>query len=87
VLQPFSENDFILSPPLTLHIEEKISDEMKKIGNDLANKEDITPAKGEIINLKKEIALFKADLIKWMFFFWVAQVGSTFGFILLFLKK
>lgn len=36
---------------------------------------------------KKDLAETKADMIKWMFLFWVGQVIATFGFILLFLKK
>jgi hypothetical protein len=33
-----------------------------------------------------KIAEAKAELIKWMFIFWIGQVAATFGFILLFLK-
>jgi hypothetical protein len=58
---------------LTLYIEDKISYELEKKASVFATKEDI--------------AHIKADLIKWMFLFWIAQVGATFGFILLFLKK
>jgi hypothetical protein len=58
---------------LTSYIEEKISDEMEKKATGFATKEDL--------------AHTKAEIIKWMFLFWIAQVGATFGFILLFLKK
>ena len=58
---------------LTLYIEDKISFELEKKASVFATKEDL--------------AYTKADLIKWMFLFWIAQVGATFGFILLFLKK
>jgi hypothetical protein len=43
--------------------------------------------KEEIGLVRKEIAESKADIIKWMFIFWVGQMAVTFGFILLFLKK
>jgi hypothetical protein len=33
------------------------------------------------------ISASKADMIKWMFIFWIGQIAATFGFILLFLKK
>jgi predicted membrane protein len=36
---------------------------------------------------KSDIADVKAEMIKWMFLFWIGQVAVTFGFILLFLKK
>jgi hypothetical protein len=36
---------------------------------------------------KQELAETKSDLIKWMFIFWIGQAATTFGFILLFLKK
>lgn len=46
----------------------------------LATKEDIALT-------KTLIADTKAELIKWMFIFWIGQIAATFGFILLFLKK
>jgi hypothetical protein len=36
---------------------------------------------------KLDLAEVKSDMIKWMFLFWIGQIGVTFGFILLFLKK
>jgi hypothetical protein len=50
----------------------------------LATKEDLA---WEIGGAKAEIASTKAELIKWMFIFWVGQLVAMFGFILLFLKK
>jgi hypothetical protein len=58
---------------LTTFIEEKIKGELDSKTSILATKED----------LAKE----KADMIKWMFIFWVSQAVTTFGFILLFMKK
>jgi hypothetical protein len=42
----------------------------------LATKEDLARAFGNT----------KTGLIRWMFFFWVAQLITTFGLLLLFLK-
>lgn len=42
----------------------------------LATKEDISTVRKEI-----------ADSIKWMFIFWIGQVGATMAIILLFVKK
>ena len=65
---------------LTTFIELKIKDELENKSQILATKEDIS-----ILNTKIEQS--KAETIKWMFIFWIGQVGATFGFILLFLKK
>ena len=65
----------------------------------LATKEDLAREVGnskaeltrEIGNTKaeltREIGNTKAEVIKWMFVFWVGQALTTFGLILLFLKK
>jgi hypothetical protein len=58
---------------LTTFIEEKISSEVETKATILATKEDV--------------ANCRADVIKWMFIFWVGQLVAMFGFILLFLKK
>jgi hypothetical protein len=56
-----------------------------------ATKADLFAAKEslakDIATGRKETADAKADVIKWMFIFWVGQVAVTFGFILLFLNK
>lgn len=65
---------------LTLYIEEKISNELEKRANGIATKEDIS-------SMKAEIALFKAELLKWMLFFSITQVGITSWLIIIFLKK
>jgi len=36
---------------------------------------------------KDDIANVKAEMIKWMFIFWIGQIAATFGFIILYLKK
>ncbi|MDQ6763725.1 MAG: hypothetical protein M3015_14005 [Bacteroidota bacterium] len=46
-----------------------------------------TNADLKILATRRDFANTKAELIKWMFIFWMAQVVVTFGFILLFLKK
>ncbi len=60
----------------------------------LATKQDLALTNDKIALTNEKIALTnekivatKAELIKWMFIFWVGQVAVTFGFILLFLKK
>jgi len=76
---------------LTTFIEYKIKDEVESNTQILATKEDIALVKEDLLKvkseLKEDIALTKAETIKWMFIFWIGQVVATFGFILLFLKK
>ncbi|MDB5030498.1 hypothetical protein [Mucilaginibacter sp.] len=43
--------------------------------------------KDDIANVRKEIGESKVDIIKWMFIFWIGQVGATLAIILLYLKK
>ena len=64
----------------------------------LATKDDLQTLKGdiqkefvnvrkEISDVRKEIGDSKADTIKWMFIFWIGQVGAMLGIIFLFFKK
>ena len=57
----------------------------------LAVKEDLLMTESrlevKILATKEDFANMKAEVIKWMFIFWVGQVVATFGFILLFIKK
>jgi hypothetical protein len=65
---------------LTTFIEEKIKCEVDTKASILATKEDVA-------RTDTKIETSKAELIKWMFVFWVGQVIATFGFILLFMNK
>jgi hypothetical protein len=58
-------------------ISEKIRDQVDTETSILATKE----------NLARESGNIRADMIKWMFVFWVGQALTTFGLIVLFLKK
>ncbi len=50
-------------------------------------KDDIANVKDDVANVRREISETKADTIKWMFIFWVGQIGATMAIIMLFLKK
>lgn len=43
--------------------------------------------KTSVLATKEALAQTKSEVIKWMFLFWIGQLATTFGFILLFLKK
>ena len=57
----------------------------------LATKDDIANLRkdisGDIAILRKEIGEATVDTIKWMFIFWIGQVGATLAIVFLFLKK
>jgi len=50
----------------------------EKVKGEVATKADLELAKGE---LRAEIEKVKADLIKWMFLFWIGQVVSIVGIL------
>jgi len=58
---------------LTSYIEEKIRDEFSD--------------RSQLLATKVDLANTRADLIKWMFIFWIGQVATTLGIVFLFLKK
>lgn len=43
--------------------------------------------KKDVLATKQDLSEAKADIIKWMFIFWIGQLAATFGLVLLFLKK
>jgi hypothetical protein len=43
--------------------------------------------KREVLATKEDLANSKADIIKWMFIFWVGQIAVTIGFVLMFINK
>ena len=69
---------------LTSYIEGWIKNELEDRSQMLATKSDIQLT---VQNTKTEIAIAKTEMIKWMFIFWIGQIGATFGLILLYLKK
>lgn len=69
---------------LLLHyIDEKIKSEVSKNVH-LIREDNIAE---ELHLLRYHITETKTDLIKWMFIFWIAQIVTTFGLLLLFLKR
>ncbi len=63
-------------------IEEVIDTKFISEKDRLATKEDFAK---EIGLVRKEISETKADIIKWMFLFWIGQIGVTLAIV--FLKK
>lgn len=74
----------------TMAIEREIESRIQHLATkeDLhLTRNDIANVRTELGNVKIELGNVRADLVKWMFVFWIGQVVATFGFVLLFLKK
>ncbi len=69
---------------LVTFVDHKIKENNEFNLNILATKADIHDLKG---NLEVKIADSKAEMIKWMFIFWIGQVAVTVGFLVVYLKK
>lgn len=50
-------------------------------------KEDINGLKIEIEKVRTEMEKTRADIIKWMFLFWIGQVASLFAILQIFFRK
>ncbi|HJP62315.1 MAG TPA: hypothetical protein VJ844_02680 [Mucilaginibacter sp.] len=66
------------------YIDSKTERSVEATIKSLATKDDLAKVK---YDLSKEIGESKADTIKWMFIFWIGQVGTILAIIFLFLKK
>lgn len=69
---------------LTTFIDCKMDNDLKKLTPSLATKEDMA---NTVAKLEVKINESKTETIRWMFVFWLGQMVTTFGFILLFLRK
>jgi hypothetical protein len=69
----------------TLATKDDIANLRKDFGSEISSlRKEIG---SEISNLRKDLGEGKADNIKWMFIFWIGQVGATLAIVFLFLKK
>ena len=58
-----------------------------KVEKKLDEKKDILATKRDIANLEIKIEKTRADLIKWMFLFWIGQLASLIAILQIFFKK
>jgi hypothetical protein len=61
------------------YVEAKVDKRLEEKTNVFATKGDIFAIKEDIAKLETKIAESKADLIKWMFIFWIGSVGVISG--------
>jgi hypothetical protein len=62
------------------YIDNKTERSVEASINTLATKEDI-------VSVRNEISASKTDTLKWMFIFWMGQVGATLAIAMLILNK
>ncbi|RKY45237.1 MAG: hypothetical protein DRP88_07735, partial [Candidatus Neomarinimicrobiota bacterium] len=68
--------------------EKRLSEELAKVRIELTERiEGVrTELKSEIENLKTNDEKVKSELIRWMFIFWVGQIGAILGILFAFFK-
>jgi len=67
----------------------KLRQEMGELKAELINKmaDNKVETNGLISELRTELHQSRADLIKWMFIFWIGQIGMILGILFAFFKK
>ena len=53
----------------------------------LVTKDDIANVRDEIAKMTYDLSKEISNSVKWMFIFWIGQVGATLAIVFLFLKK
>lgn len=78
-----SKSDEATAKEAVTILEEVVKEKVITETQQLATKSDLFNGLTEV---RKEIADFKTDIIKWMFIFWVGQVGVLSAIIFAFMK-
>ena len=73
------------------YIEMKADEKAKAQAENLTFKKELSAMEVVVQKVNGELQVkisdSKSEIIRWMFGFWIAQAITTFGFILLFIKK
>ncbi|RJP60520.1 MAG: hypothetical protein C4549_00495 [Deltaproteobacteria bacterium] len=72
---------------LVEYIETKVDRKLEEKKDVLATKQDIAYLKQDIANLEIKLEKTRADIIKWMFLFWIGQLASLIAILELFFKR
>lgn len=59
----------------------------RKADEKIQQKKEVFLTKDDKVDLVSKIESAKVDTIKWMFIFWIGQLGATIAVIMLFIKK
>ena len=65
--------------------ERRLSEELGKVNDRLTT--ELGKINVEFAKVRQEMAEMKADLIRWMFIFWVGQLGAILGILFTFFRK
>jgi hypothetical protein len=66
-------------------VNERLTTEIGKVNERLTA--EIAKVSAEFPRLRQEVAEMKADLIRWMFIFWVGQLGAILGILFAFFRR
>lgn len=58
------------------YVDHRVESEFESKKDVLATKEDVFAVKEDILATKEDVANSKAEVIKWMFIFWVGQLAA-----------
>lgn len=72
---------------LVEYIDAKIEKKLEEKKDVLATKQDIANLKEDILNLEVKLEKTRADLIKWMFLFWIGQLASLLAILQIFFRR
>jgi len=67
-------------------IEQKVHSSIDERKNDLATKGDIAAVKEDVNKVAVSVSETKAEIIKWMFIFWIGQLASFIAIAKLLMK-
>ena len=65
-------------------VNQRITEEIAKVNQRITD--EVAVVRGEVQTLRTEMHGMRADLIKWMFIFWVGQIGVILGMLFAFFK-
>lgn len=69
------------------YIETRVDRKLEEKKDVLATKQDIAYLKQDIANLEIKLEKTRADIIKWMFLFWIGQLASLIAILQIFFKR
>jgi uncharacterized protein YdcH (DUF465 family) len=66
-------------------LERRITEEAARLDRRIT--EEVAKLEGSIAGIRTQIADVRADLLRWMFVFWVGQIGALLGILFAFFRK
>lgn len=89
VIELLNKSNLKLKEDVLVFVEEKferrLTEEIAKVGQKIAAENEKMNEK--ISNLDRRIAETHANTIKWMFIFWIGQIGAILGILFAFFKS